>query len=67
MIYYNYYYYVIFIYFIYFFRILNSVSKLIPEEKSELYFKTYNFVKNKFYTTKSLVPENLSEWCLENY
>lgn len=48
------------------FRMLQGVSKFIPNRKLELYLKTYDDVNNVIYS-KSNSPENWASWCLERY
>lgn len=45
---------------------LHRVSKLIHNEKLELYLKTYDEVNNDIFM-KSDAPDNWATWCLERY
>lgn len=50
----------------YYYRMLRRVSKFIPNETLELYFKTYKIVNNEIHT-KLLNTDNLATWCVERY
>lgn len=43
------------------------MSKAVPDEKIKLYFKTYDDVNIKMYSTPSSSQENWETWCLERY
>lgn len=57
---------IILIFFITYYRVFYHVSKLIPNDKLEVYFKIYKDVNNEVYTKLS-TTDNWEKWCIERY
>lgn len=57
---------VFYFYLFIFFRFVSDVSKLIPNEKFELYSKTYEKVEKEIINNFQ-ISNDWATWCLEHY